>query len=60
MGVVAVERVGALIRRVWSQSNSAGFASETQTETIRPTIMAARLPAKVGYSIPVVVTLRLP
>ena len=57
---MAVERVGALMSRVWSQSNSAGFANETQTETIRPTIMAARLPAKVGYSIPVVVTLRLP
>ena len=41
---------GALIKRVVSQSKGSGLASETATVTMRPTMMAARFPAKVGYS----------
>ena len=59
LGVVTGD-VGALIKRVVSQSKGSGLASETATVTTSPTIMAARLPAKVGYSIPVVLTLKLP
>lgn len=53
-------RDGALIERVVSQSKGSGFASETATVTISPIMMAARFPANVGYSIPVVDTLKLP
>ncbi len=53
-------REGALIRRVVSQVKGSGLASETATVTMSPVMMAARFPAKVGYSIPVVVTLKVP
>ena len=50
----------ALIERVMSQSKGSGLASETATVTMSPVMRAARFPAKVGYSIPVVETLKLP
>ena len=53
-------RDGALIRRVMSQLKGSGLYSETATVTMSPVRSAARLPAKVGYSIPVVDTLKLP
>ena len=64
--VVAVEEVlgegdgMALMLRVTSQSNGAGLAIETTYVTIRPVMMAARFPARVGYSKPVVSTVRVP
>lgn len=41
---------GALIKRVVSQLKGSGLASETATVTMSPVMMAARLPARVGYS----------
>ena len=43
-------RDGALIKRVVSQLKGSGLASETDTVTMSPIMMAARFPAKVGYS----------
>lgn len=60
LGVPAADMGGALISRVVSQSKGSGFANETHTETISPVMIAARFPAKVGYSMPVVVTLNAP
>ena len=49
----------ALMARVISQSKSSGLTSETTVVTMRPVMIAARLPASVAYSVPVVVTVLL-
>ncbi len=50
----------ALMDRVVSQEKGLGRARETVTLTIRPVIIAARLPANVEYSSPVVETVTAP
>ena len=49
-----------LMERVDTQEYDSGRARDTTTVTIRPVIMAARLPASVEYSSPVVETVTAP
>lgn len=50
----------ALIARVISQSKLSGLMSDTVVLTIRPVMIDARFPARVGYRSPVVSTVISP
>ena len=56
----AAVKTEALMERVVSQEYGLGRARDTTTVTMRPVIMAARLPANVEYSSPVVETVMAP